>query len=114
MFLAIQGGELFTPVPCGPATVLTCDGQIVKIGEVDLFALDRMDVPSETIDATGCFVIPGLIDVHEHMIGGSGEHGWQSQTPEIALREIVTRGYHNGCRLPGYEYRDQNDGSSPR
>jgi beta-aspartyl-dipeptidase (metallo-type) len=44
------------------------------------------------IDATGCVVTPGLIDPHEHLLGGSGEGGFSTQTPEITLSEIVGAG----------------------
>jgi hypothetical protein len=30
-------------------------------------------VALETIDASGCFAMPGLIDPHVHLIGGNGE-----------------------------------------
>jgi beta-aspartyl-dipeptidase (metallo-type) len=33
-----------------------------------------------------------LIDPHEHLLGGSGEEGFSSQTPEIFLREIAIAG----------------------
>ena len=37
-------------------------------------------------------IAPGLVDPHEHLLGGSGEEGFSSQTPEIFLREIATAG----------------------
>jgi beta-aspartyl-dipeptidase (metallo-type) len=33
-----------------------------------------------------------LIDPHEHLLGGSGEEGFSSQTPEIFLRELAVAG----------------------
>ena len=50
------------------------------------------ELPVETVDAEGGFVVPGLIDPHEHLLGGSGESGFSSQTPEITLSEIVAAG----------------------
>ena len=35
---------------------------------------------TKTIDAGGCYVVPGFIDPHEHLLGGSGESGFASQT----------------------------------
>src|SRR5262249_18004595 len=32
------------------------------------------------------------IDSHEHLLGGSGEDGFSSQTPEIFLRELAVAG----------------------
>jgi beta-aspartyl-dipeptidase (metallo-type) len=33
------------------------------------------------IDATGCVLTPGIVDPHQHLLGGSGEKGFSSQTP---------------------------------
>jgi beta-aspartyl-dipeptidase (metallo-type) len=84
-FLLIQGGDLYTPEPRGPGSVLMAAGRIVAVRETP--ATGALEV--ERLDASGCVVIPGLIDPHEHLIGGSGERGFQSQTPEIFLRELV-------------------------
>jgi beta-aspartyl-dipeptidase (metallo-type) len=37
-------------------------------------------------------VTPGLIDPHQHLLGGSGEAGFSTQTPEISVSEIVRAG----------------------
>jgi beta-aspartyl-dipeptidase (metallo-type) len=84
-FLLIDGGDLFTPEPRGPGAILIACGRIVAIGEIPstgALAIDRLD-------ASGCVVLPGLVDPHEHLIGGSGERGWDSQTPEIFLHELI-------------------------
>jgi beta-aspartyl-dipeptidase (metallo-type) len=44
------------------------------------------------VDATGCIVVPGFIDPHQHLLGGSGEGSLALQTPELFLREIVRAG----------------------
>jgi N-acetylglucosamine-6-phosphate deacetylase len=63
--LAIVGGAIVTPEAIiHNSTVLCEDGRIRYIGEA---------VPepgSQVIDATGCFVLPGLIDTHFHGSGG--------------------------------------------
>jgi beta-aspartyl-dipeptidase (metallo-type) len=88
----IEGGELYRPERSGPGSVLMIGGTIVKVGEVDRRALDRLAIPYEVIDATNCIVAPGLIDPHEHLLGGSGEGGFRKQTPEIRPGEIVLGG----------------------
>ena len=43
-------------------------------------------------DAAGRVVIPGLIDPHEHLLGGSGEGGFSAQRPEIRVEELLRGG----------------------
>src|SRR3954467_9876730 len=92
MLLLIQGGELYSPEPYGPASVLVAGGKVLKVGDVDRRALDRLGVDYDVIDAAGGPVTPGLLDPHEHLLGGSGEKGFATQTPEIQPREIVAGG----------------------
>ena len=90
-FLLIEGGHLYTPDPAGPGSVLIACGRIVEVGGSHFG--DRLRNPQtqslDVLDATGCVVTPGLIDPHEHLVGGSGERGFQSQTPEIFLHELI-------------------------
>jgi beta-aspartyl-dipeptidase (metallo-type) len=92
MVIVIEGGELFAPAALGKKDVLVIDQSIQKIGHIDRRALTALELETETIDATDCFVMPGLIDPHQHILGGSGEKGFSSQTPEIHLSEIVEAG----------------------
>src|SRR4051794_25296738 len=82
-FLSIQGGELYTPRAAGPGSVLIACRRIVQVGEA------RPEFAADVLDATGCIVTPRLIDPHEHLIGGSGESGFHTQTPEIFLQELI-------------------------
>jgi beta-aspartyl-dipeptidase (metallo-type) len=91
MLTLIENGEVYAPEPLGRASVLLSD-RILKVGPIDRRALDLLGVPYEVIDATGCVVAPGLIDPHQHLLGGSGEKGFATQTPEIFLDEIVGGG----------------------
>lgn len=92
MLLLIENGELYDPVPRGRTSVLIANGKIEKIGSVDRRALDALDVEYDVIDASDCIVAPGLIDPHEHLLGGSGEGSLALQSPEPFLREIVGAG----------------------
>jgi beta-aspartyl-dipeptidase (metallo-type) len=84
-FLLVEGGELYAPAPHGRGDVLIACGRIVSLGATP--DTGRLEV--ERLDATNCVVVPGLLDPHEHLIGGSGERGFQSQTPEIFLHELI-------------------------
>src|SRR3954469_382216 len=92
MFLIVENGEVFAPEPAGGVAVLAAGDKIVRIGSVDRAAIEALDLRLETLDATDAFVFPGLIDPHEHLIGGSGESGFATLTPEIQLQELVRGG----------------------
>lgn len=90
--LLIQGGEVYAPEPRGRADVLVGGGKVLRVGEVDRRAVERLDPDNHVIDAAGRVVVPGFLDPHEHLLGGSGEGGFSAQTPEIRLGEIVLGG----------------------
>lgn len=66
--------------------------RIARIGEIDRRAVEALGLELAIIDATDCLVTPGLIDPHEHLLGGSGEQGFSTQTPEIFLNELISSG----------------------
>jgi beta-aspartyl-dipeptidase (metallo-type) len=92
MFTLITNGEVLAPAPRGRVDVLIDRGKILKVGPIDRDALDRLDVETQVIDADGGWVVPGFIDPHEHLLGGSGESGFGTQTPEIWLSELAPAG----------------------
>jgi len=92
MVIVIEKGEVFTPAAMGSTDLLIVNDSVEKVGAVDREALARLDLETEFVDATDGFVVPGLIDPHEHLLGGSGESGFKSQTPELHLSEIVCAG----------------------
>jgi beta-aspartyl-dipeptidase (metallo-type) len=99
MLTLIENGEVYAPRRLGRQSVLLLDGRIGHVGQVDAAAVRALGLDHQVIDAEGCLVTPGLIDPHEHLLGGSGESGFASQTPEIFLREVVTAGVTSvvGC-----------------
>jgi beta-aspartyl-dipeptidase (metallo-type) len=92
MFTLIRGGSIFAPEPLGVQDVLLAGARIAQIGHINAAVLEQTGLPLTDIDARECLVTPGIIDPHEHLLGGSGEEGFATQTPEIALSEIVTSG----------------------
>lgn len=99
MFTLIENGDVYTPEHVGKTSVLLANDRIVKVGKVSRRAVEALGIELEVIDAAGCIVTPGFIDPHQHLLGGSGESGFASQTPEIAASEIVTAGITSvvGC-----------------
>lgn len=92
MLLLVENGEVYAPEPVGRSAVLAAGGTVLKVGGVDRRALDGLGVAYEVIDAAGGPVVPGFIDPHEHLLGGSGEGGFGAQTPPIRAAEVVAGG----------------------
>jgi len=89
MLKLIKQADVFTPQPIGKKDILiTAD----KIGYIE----DRIDVGKridiEIIDAKGMILVPGFIDAHVHILGGGGEGGFATRTPEIMLSNITKGG----------------------
>ncbi len=92
MLTLIENGEVYSPERLGRQSILLVDGKIGKIGEIDRRAVEAVGLDCEIIDASSCIVAPGLIDPHQHLLGGSGEEGFSTQTPEFFIGEIVRHG----------------------
>jgi beta-aspartyl-dipeptidase (metallo-type) len=96
MLTLIENGEVYAPEPRGRQPVLLVGDRIARVGETNpRVAAPLLGLELEVIDAVGCVVTPGVIDPHSHLIGGSGEEGFASRTPEIQLSEIVTQSHLN-------------------
>lgn len=92
MLTLIENGEVYAPEPRGRQSLLLAGASIAHIGHLEARALARSGLAVDCINATDCLVVPGLLDPHEHLIGGSGEQGFRTQTPEIFLSEIISAG----------------------
>src|SRR2546423_6897931 len=92
MLALIENGDVFAPGPMGRSSILLLDGKIGRIGKINHSDVEALGLECEVVDAHGCIVTPGLIDPHEHLLGGSGEQGFSTQSPEITLSEIVRAG----------------------
>ena len=64
--------------------VLVRDGKISRIGK-DL----RAPRGVETVDATGKFVMPGIIDAHSHIAGSAINEGTSQVTAEVSMEDVV-------------------------
>ena len=92
--LAIRGGSVLTDDASAPirADVLVVDGRIVAIG-------GSVEVPSggEVLDATGCVVGPGLLDLHTHLREPGNE---AAETVETGSRAAALGGYTAVMAMP--------------
>jgi beta-aspartyl-dipeptidase (metallo-type) len=85
----IRNAELYRPEPAGRKDILVAGGKIVRIE-------DRIEPPAswnlEVIDAAGRICCPGFVDLHVHLLGGGGEGGVATRTPEIVFSRIIAAG----------------------
>jgi len=88
--LLIKSADLYAPEHLGVRDILICGGKIAAVG-TDL-TFETNAVETEVVDAGGDPVVPGYVDQHVHVIGGGGEAGPYSRTPEVMLSHIVTAG----------------------
>jgi beta-aspartyl-dipeptidase (metallo-type) len=88
----LTNGTIYDPDPAGEQDVLLCFDRILQIGALDQKALASAGLEVEIINAQGCLVTPGFIDPHEHLLGGSGEEGFSTQSPELSASEIIRAG----------------------
>lgn len=92
MLTLIENGEIYAPEFIGRNSILLGAGTILKIGAISRQTLESLHLALDVIDATDCVVTPGFIDPHQHLLGGSGEKGFATQTPEIYPSEIAAAG----------------------
>src|SRR3954453_11834048 len=90
--VVLRGGDLYCPDFLPKQDLLLIGNQIARLGTVDAAALEAAGFEVEVISADGCWITPGIIDPHEHLLGGSGEKGFATQTPEIFLTELAAAG----------------------
>ncbi|MBD1220996.1 beta-aspartyl-peptidase [Virgibacillus halodenitrificans] len=92
MFILIKNGTIYAPQYLGKKSILISENKIIKIGDIDEETLYQLGVDAKVIDAAESLIFPGLIDPHVHLIGGGGEGGFATRTPEIQLSEIIKSG----------------------
>lgn len=86
--LLIKNAEVYTPAPAGRCDVLVAGGQVVRV-ERDI---EIDPAYCEMVDASGYLLVPGFIDGHVHVVGGGGEGGYATRTPELMLSDAIRGG----------------------
>ena len=88
-FKLLRGVEVYAPDKLGCQDILIAGNKIAAIGS-------KLEVPAswncELVDLNGLMAVPGFLDVHVHMIGGGGEGGYATRTPEIQLGDVIRAG----------------------
>ena len=103
--LLIKNGDLFVPKRRGICDLLTMEGRIVGIFSGGTTppeqTLRALDPGLSVLDASGCRVIPGIIDRHVHFNGAGGEGGPAFRTPPLQLGAFVRAGVTSVVGLTG-------------
>lgn len=85
----IKNADVYSPQYLGKKDVFIAGGIICRIAD-SLNAPQEWDV--EVIDGSGMLLLPGFIDCHVHVLGGGGEGGFTSRTPEATLTGLTRYG----------------------
>lgn len=88
MLKLIKNGEVYTPQYIGKKDILIADKRVALIQ--DDISIDSRHV--EIVNATGKLIVPGFIDGHVHLVGGGGEGGFHTRTPELLLSDCIEGG----------------------
>lgn len=90
MIKIIRNVKVYTPENIGKKDVLILGDKIASIEDKIDIKISSMEV--EEINGEGKILTPGFIDCHVHILGGGGEGGFKTRTPEINLTTLTTAG----------------------
>lgn len=90
----IKGGRLIDPATKTDTImdIVIKDGVVAQRGEA--LEIENAD---EVIDASGCYVMPGLIDLHVHLREPGFEH---KETIETGTKAMAKGGFTSVCPMP--------------
>lgn len=97
-FMLLRGAQVYAPQSLGVQDVLLAYGKILAVAP---------QIPSDVlpdckiVDLNGLILCPGFIDQHIHFIGGGGEAGPATRTPEVRLSKLVEAGVTTAIGLLG-------------
>lgn len=87
--LLIKNATVYAPEPLGVKDIFLAGSKICAIRDS---IAPGPDLPVEVVDGTGQLLLPGFIDSHVHILGGGGEGGYRSRTPELKLSDMIRAG----------------------
>ena len=97
MIKVIRDIEVYSPKYLGKKSIVIVNDKIEGI-------YDKLEIPEnfiniEIIEGKDMYAFPGFIDAHVHLIGGGGEGGFKTRTPELQLSNLTRAGITtvNGC-----------------
>ena len=87
----IRNAKVYQPEYAGRKDILILNGKIAAVGE-NLTADFGGCIEVREIQGEGMAAVPGFIDSHEHILGGGGEGGFHTRTPEASLKDLIMNG----------------------
>jgi len=88
MLTLIRDIPTYAPEPLGVVDILLAGGLIAHVGRLGTVNLPGL----REVDGRGLVAVPGFIDAHVHILGGGGEGGCATRTPELMLGEALRAG----------------------
>lgn len=97
MISLIKGCTVYSPDYIGKKDILIANGKIEGIYDEFKCESDAFDL--QVINAEDKIMFPGFIDCHVHVMGGGGEGGYHTRTPELQLSSLTKAGITSvvGC-----------------
>lgn len=86
--ILIKNVKTFKPEAIGQRDLLIAGGKFIAVDE----QLDISYKGLKVIDGENLIAVPGFIDSHVHILGGGGEGGFKTRTPEIKLSDMIGAG----------------------
>lgn len=91
MIKIIKDAVVYAPEYIGVSDILIVGNRIACIDrDIKIEKNPYLDI--EIIDGKDKIAVPGFIDSHVHILGGGGEGGYRTRTPEIKLSDITAYG----------------------
>ena len=91
MVTIIRNTKVYQPEYAGVKDILILGDRIAAVGE-HLRADFGGSLEVQEINGEGMAAVPGFIDSHEHIMGGGGEGGFHTRTPEASLGDLIRNG----------------------
>lgn len=106
MSILLKNAIVYAPKCIGKKDILIVGGEIIYID--NSISYDALPFAPEIIDVAECPIIPGIIDQHVHIIGGGGEGGFHTRTPEASLSKLTSAGITTVVGLLGTDGTARN------
>lgn len=93
MSVLIKNANVYAPKNLGLQDILIIGSKIVQMSsKIDSQPIVEYLPDIEVLDAREKIIVPGFIDQHVHIIGGGGEMGFATRTPEVMLSKVIEAG----------------------